>query len=121
MRHHVGMKKSRWTVIVVPQGTSTSRVIEVSHTAVKLVGTLALAAVMVALLLGYGTIAKTLDMRRAREIAAENARLAEELTGLLGDRVRLADMAARARSMGRPDAAAALTGEVLALCATPTS
>jgi UDP-N-acetylglucosamine--N-acetylmuramyl-(pentapeptide) pyrophosphoryl-undecaprenol N-acetylglucosamine transferase len=52
---------------------------------------------------------------------ATPARLAEELFGLLGDRARLTDMAARARSMGRPDAAAALTSEVLALCATAAS
>lgn len=85
------MKKSRWTVIVVPQGASTSRVIEVSHTAVKLVATLALATVMVALLLGYGTIAKTLDMRRAREIADENARLAGELGTIEGRLQALGD------------------------------
>ena len=94
------MKKSRWTVIVVPQGTSTSRVIEVSHTAVKLVGTLGLAAVMVALLLGYGTIAKTLDMRRAQEIAAENTRLAEELGQIQG---RLATLTDSVSSLERRD------------------
>lgn len=80
------MKKSRWTVIVVPQGSSTSRVIEVSHTAVKLVGTLAIAAAMVALLLGYGTVAKTLDMGRAKAVAEENARLGQEL-GLIQGRL----------------------------------
>ncbi|GLY83216.1 UDP-N-acetylglucosamine--N-acetylmuramyl-(pentapeptide) pyrophosphoryl-undecaprenol N-acetylglucosamine transferase [Actinoallomurus iriomotensis] len=52
---------------------------------------------------------------------ATPARLAEELAGLLGDRARLTDMASRARSMGRPDAAAALTSEVLALCAATAS
>ncbi len=80
------MKKSRWTIIVVPQGSSTSRVIEVSHTAMKLVGTLAVAAVMVALLLGYGTVTKTVDMARAQAVALENARLAHEL-GLIQGRV----------------------------------
>lgn len=49
---------------------------------------------------------------------ATPARLAEELGALLTDSVRRADMSARAREMGRPDAAAALTNEVLALCAT---
>lgn len=60
----------------------------------------------------------------ARVLIGEDAtppRLAEELFGLLGDRARLADMAARARSMGRPDAAAALTSEVLTLCANAAS
>jgi UDP-N-acetylglucosamine--N-acetylmuramyl-(pentapeptide) pyrophosphoryl-undecaprenol N-acetylglucosamine transferase len=46
------------------------------------------------------------------------ARLAEELGALLTDPVRRADMSAKAQEMGRPDAAAALTTEVLALCAT---
>jgi UDP-N-acetylglucosamine--N-acetylmuramyl-(pentapeptide) pyrophosphoryl-undecaprenol N-acetylglucosamine transferase len=49
---------------------------------------------------------------------ATPARLAEELTALLSDPARRAAMSAQARSMGRPDAAAALTNEVLALCAT---
>lgn len=82
------MSKSRWTVIVVPQGSSTSRVIEVSHTSLKLVGSLAIAAVMVALLLGYGTIAKSVNMARAKAVAAENQRLAAEL-GVIQGRVSL--------------------------------
>jgi murein DD-endopeptidase MepM/ murein hydrolase activator NlpD len=82
------MSKSRWTVIVVPQGSSTSRVIEVSHTSLKLVGSLLIAAVMVALLLGYGTIAKSVDMARAKAVAAENERLASEL-GLIQGRLSL--------------------------------
>ncbi|XRQ09173.1 UDP-N-acetylglucosamine--N-acetylmuramyl-(pentapeptide) pyrophosphoryl-undecaprenol N-acetylglucosamine transferase [Actinomadura welshii] len=48
---------------------------------------------------------------------ATPARLMEELTGLLADPARRAEMAARARGMGRPHAAAELTSEVLALCA----
>ncbi|OLT32546.1 UDP-N-acetylglucosamine--N-acetylmuramyl-(pentapeptide) pyrophosphoryl-undecaprenol N-acetylglucosamine transferase [Actinomadura sp. CNU-125] len=48
---------------------------------------------------------------------ATPARLAEELGGLLADPARRADMSARARTLGRPHAAAALTSEVLALCA----
>lgn len=82
------MKKRRWTIIVVPQGLSTSRVIEVSHTAVKLVGTLGLAAVMVALLLGYGTVTKSINMSEAQAIAQENGRLAQEL-GLIQGRIEL--------------------------------
>ncbi len=88
------MKKSRWTIIVVPQGSSTSRVIEVSHTAMKLVGTLAVAAVMVALLLGYGTVAKTVNMARAKAVAVENARLAHELGIIQGRMSILSDSVA---------------------------
>lgn len=82
------MSKSRWTVIVVPQGSSASRVIEVSHTSLKLVGSLAVAAAMAALLLGYGTIAKSINMARAKAVAAENERLAGEL-GLIQGRLSL--------------------------------
>ncbi|MEZ4457284.1 MAG: M23 family metallopeptidase [Gemmatimonadales bacterium] len=80
------MQKRRWTVIVVPQGSSTSRVIEVSHTAVKLAGAVGLATVLLALLLGYGTVARSIDLNHAREIADENARLAQEL-GLVQGRL----------------------------------
>ena len=78
------MSKSRWTVIVVPQGSSTSRVIEVSHTALKLVGSLGLVAAVLALLLGYGTVAKSVNMARAKTIATENAHLARELSIIQG-------------------------------------
>ncbi len=88
------MKKSRWTVIVVPQGSSTSRVIEVSHTAMKLVGTLAVAAITVALLLGYGTVAKTVNMAHAKAVAQENVRLAHELGLIQGRMSALSDSVA---------------------------
>ncbi len=44
--------------------------------------------------------------------AATAEDLAEVLAGLLGDRTRLADMARSARSLGRPDAAAAIADRV---------
>lgn len=48
---------------------------------------------------------------------ATPARPALELRALLTDPACRAAMAARARELGRPDAADALTTEVLALCA----
>jgi hypothetical protein len=53
--------------------------IEVSPTALKLGGSLAVAGLLVALLLGYGTIAKSIDVARTKSVQAENVRLAEEL------------------------------------------
>jgi murein DD-endopeptidase MepM/ murein hydrolase activator NlpD len=73
------MTKRRWTVILVPQGSRASRIFEFSGTAVALVATLGVAGLLVAGLLGYGTIARTIDMTRARRIEAENVRLAAEL------------------------------------------
>jgi UDP-N-acetylglucosamine--N-acetylmuramyl-(pentapeptide) pyrophosphoryl-undecaprenol N-acetylglucosamine transferase len=60
----------------------------------------------------------------ARVLTGEDAtpaRLAEELSALLADPAGRTEMSARARSMGRPQAAATLTSEVLALCAAVSS
>lgn len=85
------MSKSRWTVIVVPQGSSTSRVIEVSYTSIKLVASLVIATGLIALLLGYGTVAKSVNMARAKATAEENARLARELGVIQGRVSQLSD------------------------------
>jgi len=85
------MSKRGWTVIVVPRGSSTSRVVEVSNTALKLAGSLAVAAVMIALLLGYGTISRSVNLARAKAVAAENERLGDELTVIHGRLAGLAD------------------------------
>jgi UDP-N-acetylglucosamine--N-acetylmuramyl-(pentapeptide) pyrophosphoryl-undecaprenol N-acetylglucosamine transferase len=52
---------------------------------------------------------------------ATPARLAEELGSLLADPAGRDEMSARARGMGRPNAAATLTNEVLGLCAASVS
>ncbi|MCW2903310.1 MAG: murG [Streptosporangiaceae bacterium] len=60
----------------------------------------------------------------ARVLTGEDAtpaRLAEELAALLADPARRAEMSAGARSLGRPQAAATLTSEVLGLCAADAS
>jgi murein DD-endopeptidase MepM/ murein hydrolase activator NlpD len=59
-------------------------VIEVSHTTLKLVGSLAVATGVVALLLGYGTVARSVNLTRAKAVAAENERLATELSVIQG-------------------------------------
>lgn len=91
----------RWTIIIVPRGASTSRIIEVSHTALKLVGSVAVAAVMVALLLGYATVTKTVNLARANEVQQENARLATELAVIQG---RVSTLADTLVSLSRRDA-----------------
>jgi murein DD-endopeptidase MepM/ murein hydrolase activator NlpD len=85
------MSKRRWTIIVVPQGSSASRILEVSYTALKLVGSLAVAASLLAVLLGYATVRRSLNLARAERLEAENARLANELNLLHGRVTSLAD------------------------------
>lgn len=85
------MSKRRWTIIVVPQGSSASRILEVSYTALKLVGSLAVAASLLAVLLGYATVRRSLNLARAERLELENARLANELNLLHGRVTGLTD------------------------------
>lgn len=85
------MSKRRWTIVVVPQGSSASKIVEVSHTALKLVGSLAVAAVLLATLLGYATVRRSLNLARADRLELENARLAGELNQLHGKFSALSD------------------------------
>lgn len=80
------MSKRRWTIVIVPQGSSASKVLEVSHTALKLLGSLGVAAMMLAMLLGYATIRRSLDLARSERLELENARLTDALN-LLGSQV----------------------------------
>jgi murein DD-endopeptidase MepM/ murein hydrolase activator NlpD len=78
------MSKRRWTIIVVPQGSSASRVLDVSYTALKLVGSLAVAAGLIAMLLGYATVRRSLNLARTDRVEQENVLLANELNLLRG-------------------------------------
>lgn len=88
------MTKRRWTVILVPQGTRASRIFEFSGTAVALAASLVGAGFLVAGLLGYGTLARTLDLARTNRIEAENARLAQELGQIQSRMAALSDTVA---------------------------
>ncbi|HSB53197.1 MAG TPA: peptidoglycan DD-metalloendopeptidase family protein, partial [Gemmatimonadales bacterium] len=85
------MSERKWTLVVVPPGSSTSKVIEVSQrvlkTAVGFIGVF----VLVALLLGYGTMSRSIDLQRSAALEKENARLAEELGRLHGEMSTLSD------------------------------
>ena len=81
----------RWTVMIVPQGSSASRVIEVSHTMLKLVASLVVALGVVALLLGYATVSRTIDVARTGALESENQVLAQTLGQLQGRVSTLAD------------------------------
>ncbi len=85
------MSERKWMLVVVPPGSGASRVIEVSQRLLKT--TLGFGAVigLVALLLGYGTVARTVDRQHALQLERENARLADELGRLHGQLSSLSD------------------------------
>jgi murein DD-endopeptidase MepM/ murein hydrolase activator NlpD len=88
------MSKRRWTIVVVPQGSSASKIIEVSTTALKLGGSAAIAVTLLALLLGYATVRRSIDLARSDRLEQENARLAGDLNLLHGRLSSLADTVA---------------------------
>jgi murein DD-endopeptidase MepM/ murein hydrolase activator NlpD len=76
------MSKPRWTIVVVPQGSSATKIIEVSHTALKLAGSLVVAATFLVLLLGYATVRRSLNLARADRLEQQNTLLANDLDQL---------------------------------------
>jgi murein DD-endopeptidase MepM/ murein hydrolase activator NlpD len=78
------MSKRRWTIVVVPQGSSATKIIEISNTALKLAGSLAVAALMLVLLLGYATLHRSLNLARAERLERANALLATDLDQIHG-------------------------------------
>ena len=78
------MSKKRWTIVVVPQGSSATKIIELSQTALKLVASLGVTALAVVLLLGFGMIRRSVDLARADRLENENSTLAGDLDHLRG-------------------------------------
>ncbi|HEV8612887.1 MAG TPA: M23 family metallopeptidase [Gemmatimonadales bacterium] len=78
------MSKRHWTIVVVPQGSSATKIIELSHTALKLIGSLAVATSLLILLLGYATVRRSLNLARADRLERENSLLAADLDQLHG-------------------------------------
>ncbi len=78
------MSRRRWTIVVVPEGSSASRVLEISQTAIKLAVTAVVATAIVLVLLGYATVSRTADLVRAEAAERENAQLAAQIGALSG-------------------------------------
>ncbi len=78
------MSRRRWTIVVVPEGSSASRVLEISQTAIKLAVTAIVATAIVLVLLGYATVSRTADLVRAEAVERENAQLAAQIGALSG-------------------------------------
>jgi murein DD-endopeptidase MepM/ murein hydrolase activator NlpD len=84
-------RRRRWTVVFVPHGSEPSKVVEVSYGLIKLaVGGVAL-GLAAALLVGYATLSRTVDLSRTTRMQQENTRLAQEIGELHGRLTTLAD------------------------------
>ncbi len=85
------MSKRRWTIVVVPQGSSATKIIELSQTALKLAATLGVTLVAGMLLLGFGLFRRSVDIARADRLETENTTLAGDLDHLRGRATVLSD------------------------------
>lgn len=80
------MADRRWRIVLVPPGTGVSKAIELSGRFLRIAAGVGVVLGLCALLLGYATVSRTLDLARADRVERENARLSEEL-GILHSRV----------------------------------
>ena len=85
------MAQRRWTFVIVPHGSATSRSLEVSASALKLAGALVAAALMVVSALGFATITRSFDLAKAEKLERDNAVLAEEIGRMNGRLTELSD------------------------------
>jgi murein DD-endopeptidase MepM/ murein hydrolase activator NlpD len=85
------MAKRRWTLVLVPHGSEPSRIIEVSHTVLRVGAAAILGILVLALVIGYATVSHTTDLTRAARLQQENASLAREIGELHGQLSSLAD------------------------------
>jgi murein DD-endopeptidase MepM/ murein hydrolase activator NlpD len=85
------MADRKWTLVLMPHGSGASRVFQLSQTALKVGATVAGALVLLALVFGYTTVSRSVDLRQASAMAQENASLASSLSGLQGRLDQLED------------------------------
>lgn len=85
------MSERKWTIVFVPPGSGASKVIEVSQRLLKAAGGIGVVLGLGALLLGYGTVSHSVDLKRAARLERENARLAQEIGQLQGKLSGLSD------------------------------
>ncbi len=89
------MAKRRWTILLVPNGAAPSRVLEVSRGLLRLAGTVGVVLFISALLVGYATVSRRLDLSRTAALEAENDRLYREIGDLSGRLEHLSDTIAQ--------------------------
>ena len=85
------MPERKWTFLVVPPGSGASKAVEVSQRVLKASAGITAVLGLGALLLGYGTVSRTVNLHHTAAVEQENARLAEELGRLHGELSLLTD------------------------------
>jgi murein DD-endopeptidase MepM/ murein hydrolase activator NlpD len=89
------MAKRRWTLVLVPQGSEPSRIVEISHRALRLAAAAVGGFIVLGGFAGYATFSHTTDLSRAARLQQENASLSREIGELNGRVASLADTLTR--------------------------
>lgn len=85
------MAERRWTFVVVPHGSGASTRLQFSTAVLKMIAGGAATLLVAALVFGYVTVSRKVDLTRAAQLERENALLAEELGRLQGQLTMLTD------------------------------
>src|SRR5256885_11998291 len=81
----------RWTVMVVPHGSGTSRTVELSQTVVKVLAGIGSVVTLAFLVLGAAAVSRGVNITRSRALENENRLLAEEVQRMRERLVGLTD------------------------------
>src|SRR5215204_7379185 len=95
------MAKRRWTVVLVPHNSEPSRIVEVSHSVLRVAASAAAGFLVLVLVAGYATLSHTTDLSRTARLEQENQTLSRALGELNG---RLASLSDTLSSISQRDA-----------------
>jgi murein DD-endopeptidase MepM/ murein hydrolase activator NlpD len=85
------MAERRWTLVIVPHGAGASTRLQVSTAVMKMIAGGAATLLLGALVFGYVTVSRKVDLTRSAQLELENALLAEELGRLHGQLTSITD------------------------------
>jgi murein DD-endopeptidase MepM/ murein hydrolase activator NlpD len=95
------MAKRRWTVVLVPHNSEPSRIVEVSHSVLRVAASAAAGFLVLVLVAGYAILSHTTDLSRTARLQQENQTLSRALGELNG---RLASLSDTLTSISQRDA-----------------
>jgi murein DD-endopeptidase MepM/ murein hydrolase activator NlpD len=85
------MAERRWTLVIVPHGAGASTRLQLSTAVLKMIAGGAATLLLAALVFGYVTVSRKVDLTRSAQLELENALLAEELGRLNGQLTSITD------------------------------